>query len=706
MPSQPGQPGVTTRSIGQITRYALMPLVLVTIAAGTLFVDTPRPARAACLYTVTNTADGGVGSLRDAINTLNTAVCSGGTIDFNIPAPPYVIAPASPLPTPQFQTIIDGSSQPGYVAGGAPVIQIDGAGAGIADGIGFQSTAGGSKVIALTIRRFAAAAILVNLTPGVTITSSYLGTDATGTVAMPNGGGIDVLSANGTTIGGAAAGEGNLISGNTSDGIIVSGNSSVTNIFNNRIGTDVTGTAALGNGHDGIFVRGPLETFIGQAGAGNVISGNTVNGIEFDNVTSPNFVKANLIGLNAAGSAALPNGNDGVRIAASTAASPANSQQVGDTVTAPAPASNVISGNSGFGVEINGQSGSAQNNAVVGNLVGTDAGGGLAIPNGAGGVAVVGAAGNFIGVNAGGAPGPNVISGNSVAGVVFDAAAQNTLVVGNFIGTAGDHISPLGNAGDGVVVRTNSAVNAIGKAGGGAATNTIAFNAGTGVRVLSGVSDGIRANSIHDNADGIVIAPGANNQPPEAPPVVDGASITTVKGHLDSLPNTNFTFEVFASPVCGPGNGEGTTYLTSVTVPTNGLGHAVFFALYPAQAPGTIITVTATDPANNSSQFSNCAVAASQQCPNDSDCDGYGDAQELSMGKDPLTYCAIMRADVDNNGIVNILDLSAVANHYHQSVPPAPQRDDQGPPPFDNMINILDLSKMAAQYNKMVSACP
>lgn len=95
-------------------------------------------------------------------------------------------------------------------------------------------------------------------------------------------------------------------------------------------------------------------------------------------------------------------------------------------------------------------------------------------------------------------------------------------------------------------------------------------------------------------------------------------------------------------------------------------------------------------------------------CPGDSDCDGYTDAQELALvtAKNPFAYCEIMRADVNMDGVVNILDLATVASHYRQNVPTAPQRDDQGPPPFDNVINILDLSKQASVYLKHVTDCP
>lgn len=89
----------------------------------------------------------------------------------------------------------------------------------------------------------------------------------------------------------------------------------------------------------------------------------------------------------------------------------------------------------------------------------------------------------------------------------------------------------------------------------------------------------------------------------------------------------------------------------------------------------------------------------------DTDADGYADGAELNLGKDPLTYCAIMRADVDANGVVSILDLTQVASQYAQSIPPGNPRYDQNKPP-DNQISILDLTIQASVYGQPVSACP
>lgn len=87
----------------------------------------------------------------------------------------------------------------------------------------------------------------------------------------------------------------------------------------------------------------------------------------------------------------------------------------------------------------------------------------------------------------------------------------------------------------------------------------------------------------------------------------------------------------------------------------------------------------------------------------DSDGDAYPDVVETGMGEDPFSYCAAMRADIDDDGVVSIMDLSIVATSFAQSVPPAPSRRDQD---GDGAISILDLSRMARVFTEPVSGCP
>lgn len=122
---------------------------------------------------------------------------------------------------------------------------------------------------------------------GITILGNYIGTDATGTLARANAGsGIETNVASGTIIGGAAAGAGNLISGNTGDGISTGFTGSLV-IKGNRIGTQANGVGNLGNGGDGVEIAsGGSNNQIGgiAAGEGNIIAFNGEDGVQITDV--------------------------------------------------------------------------------------------------------------------------------------------------------------------------------------------------------------------------------------------------------------------------------------------------------------------------------------------------------------------------------------------------------------------------------------
>ena len=76
------------------------------------------------------------------------------------------------------------------------------------------------------------------------------------------------------------------------------------------------------------------------------------------------------------------------------------------------------------------------------------------------------------------------------------------------------------------------------------------------------------------------------------------------------------------------------------------------------------------------------------------------------VGGAPTTV-KVAKADVDLNGVVNILDLSAAAGVYNQSGFGLDNLDKRNELDQNNngVINILDLSAMAANYNAHVTAC-
>lgn len=145
------------------------------------------------------------------------------------------------------------------------------------------------------------------------IAGNYVGTDTTGTIAIPNTYGVlfdDGASYN--TLGGRVAGAGNLLSGNSGYGVFLYNFGTVKDtVVGNLIGTDYTGTIALPNAN-GIVVDGPsfLHTI-----ENNVISGNIQMGIDIHIAGSDsNFVINNKIGTDISGNFPIGNQLDGIRI--------------------------------------------------------------------------------------------------------------------------------------------------------------------------------------------------------------------------------------------------------------------------------------------------------------------------------------------------------------------------------------------------------
>jgi titin len=285
-----------------------------------------------------------------------------------------------------------------------------------------------------------------------------IGTTASGGTALANGGdGVDIVGgANTNTIGGASAAARNIISGNSGNGVnIRDANSNNNVIAHNDIGTNLAGTAALANGGDGVLVQnGATNNTVGgtAAGSGNVVSGNAVCGVYLkDPGTSGNVVEGDLIGTNAAGTAAVPNG-DGVEIELGAAQ---------NTIGGTSPnARNLISGNTNNGVLLSGNGAFTEDNVVEENFIGTNAAGRSSLPNGATGVLISGGAvDNTIG-GASSAAG-NVISGNAGDGVmVSDAGTSNNTIQYNEIGTDATGESPVSNA-YGVVIRNGASSTSI-----------------------------------------------------------------------------------------------------------------------------------------------------------------------------------------------------------------------------------------------------
>jgi hypothetical protein len=427
------------------------------------------------------------------------------------------------------------------------------------------------------------------------VAGSYIGTDVTGTAPLGNARhGVSISNgASQNVIGGGTSGVRNVISGNRQDGITIFA-ASDNGVGANYIGTDVSGTAPLRNFSYGVEIfGGASHNVIGGEAAEdpesrNVISGNTSDGVNIHDIgTSVNAVANNYIGTDWTGNLPVANLHDGVDVS-----SGASGNVIGG---------NLISGNAADGLDII-DAGSA-GNFVVSNYVGTNAAGRAALGNAFDGVKIRnGAGGNIIG-------GPNLGDGNLISGNGYDGVSLNETgtgnsIVGNLIGTDKTGTTALGNAHDGVDIQWGDGHTTIGGTAPGAG-NVIAYNGWNGVEVTASLSNGIHQNSIFANGLlGIALNNGGNNnQPaPQLTSVVTSSSDVTIQGTLDAAANTTYTLEFFSNPGPGP---NGKFYLGTITVTTDASGHADFTATFDGLVSvGDYITATATDPVENTSEFS------------------------------------------------------------------------------------------------------
>lgn len=407
-------------------------------AAALLFLSLVATSLAAATFVVTNTSDSGSGSLRQAI--LDAEDMPGpDRIEFSLPGTgPFTIALAAPLPSIRESVAIDGTTQPGYA--GVPRIEISGAGAG-ANATGLYLLTSGCEIKGLCINRFSADGLRIEPYGSNVIQGCYIGTSVSGASEAANTQGGITIRSPGNIIGGTNQADRNVISGGNQGGIfLLDANAKYNQILGNYIGLDASGSNALGNLQNGIMISSATENFIGgpAPGAGNVISGNGQAGLYIAfAAAADNRVEGNLIGTDASGQ--LPRGNAvGVAIVGGTRT------LLGGTEPG---TRNVISGNASNGVQITLYSGTGgTSNLIQGNFIGTDLTGTKALPGGQRGVELYRAAHNTVG-------GGNVISGNAFEGIaITGGTSTNNRIVGNLIGTDRFGTNALPNGFDGIVL--------------------------------------------------------------------------------------------------------------------------------------------------------------------------------------------------------------------------------------------------------------
>lgn len=499
---------------------------------------------------------------------------------------------------------------------------------------------------------------LYNTGSAATVIGNRIGTNAAGTAAVPNLAGVIVTGA-ASTIGGTAAGEGNLISGNTQTGVTVQGTSAGTQVLGNRIGTDVNGTTAVPNVGGGIRVIAP-STVIGgtAAGSGNLVSGNGTHGILVTALSTT--IQGNLVGTDASGLVALANAGNGVYLTTGAGYSVHGAGHlVGGTTAA---ARNVLAGNTGDGLAIWGDgtgSASGTSATIQGNYIGVNVTGTAALANAQWGIRLDNAIANVqVGGSAAGVG--NVISGNG-ANAAGQAGLQlngSTLTVqGNTIGYNAAGTAALPNKGAGGVWVKGGSGNTIGGTASGEG-NLIAGNTGAGVLVESASGTAqvrILGNRMFDNsglgidlkttgASGAIEGVTANDGAKTAgapnlkmdSPVFTSAKLRdsqlTLAGYVGSAAGqalfAGARVEVFVSDGDASGYGEGKTYLGSLTTDASG-NFAGVLTLTGVTVPATArLTATATDGAGNTSEFgANFTALVADFVVNDN-----GDADDASPG--------------------------------------------------------------------------
>lgn len=707
--------------------------------------------------TVTSTADTDDGTcdadctLREAINHINNNPDYMYQIEFNLPgAGPFEITPNTALPQILATVEIDGASQSGYA--GTPLVHLRGHMAG-GSSAGLITRGDYSSIRGLAVSEFAVAGIYV-YSDYNTVEANYVGTDSTGTTALGNGVGIwlrrsfttvgsrdmskrNIISGNdtgiynqgenntiignyigtdatgtsplgntkgieslgyGAIIGTGETSAGNLISGNTGTGIDI--RNAFMQVLGNKIGTDITGTVALGN-HTGIITseRG-VPTGLGTIGDGteegrNLVSGNVVGidllegsvnvnhnyigtnangdaaiantsiGIRLNDGTNTGAISSNLIsgndvgmvcdsfdngytfsgnfvGTNAAGDAAVGN-NTGIQFLGS------GDSFIGDT-------HNVISGNIGYGIEIDSTSSVDIHNCMVG----IDSSGTNPVPNGHGILVqgsinaishstVSGNTGNGIvfdgatnfsirrsefGTNVhssiaipngldgavfrSSGPGDvrtSTFSGNVQSGLHLESGNTDIRIDGNYVGTGPtNEVLPNGEHGLLIDGSTNTRV-------GESLCNVFAHNTGDGIRVLSGTQnrflefqtynnggmgidlggDGVTPNDVDDTDSG----PNNLQNYPLLENLTNVGGVLNISGSINSTPFQVLTIRLFISSGDPSGYGEGDTYLGQIIgIVTDADGNASFNGLFNgALAAGESVTAIATDGDGNSSEF-------------------------------------------------------------------------------------------------------
>jgi len=520
------------------------------------------------MLNVTNTNEYGPGSLRFAIQNSNFSD-SPDIIQFNIPGPaPHKIVETTVLPRIRKPLTIDGSTQPanGYT-GTAPKIEIDGS--------GFSY-------------------VILDFYYGQN-SWQYNGA-VYGLFIHSSGEPVRANRCNNFILG--APGKGNVLSGNSYGAYLTENSNNV--VSSNYLGTDTSGTTALGNSLSGLTIAGGPAPIPSQAHLiqNNLISGNERGILLYSEVLNVT-IKGNLIGTDKTGSYAIPNTACGISSGASLMT--IGGTQPGDGNLFSGNGTSTANGNSALYL-LGGDS-----IIVIGNKFGTNLAGTDSIPNFV--QSNIHVQTNHVRIGGPSAAERNIIS-SAFDGIYTFLGIEGTEIQNNYFGTDISGTISLPNnraivlSNDSTVISGNKIYsNYIGiMLGNPIVGNVSSDNIVSGNEIYSNSLDGIRnwgdrntftQNSIYNNGSaGIYNYQFANDS--IVPPVVNYVSVDSVMG--TSLPTA--TIELFYS-LSQNLNAQGQQYIA--TVVADALGNWEYNG--PISNP-LFVTATQTDAIGNTSEFS------------------------------------------------------------------------------------------------------
>ena len=186
-------------------------------------------------------------------------------------------------------------------------------------GVGERNTISGNTVEGVLVKALTSPSTIA--ASRNRIFSNYIGTDVTGRFDLGNAGfGVNVFGGDLTVIGGATAAERNVISGNNGGGVRIGEATGVNNrIVGNYIGTDASGTYPLGNGGGGglapgVLIENAANNWVGGTATSdsNFIRHNLQNGgvVVVGNPATGNRILGNSISENAG--LGIDLGNNGI----------------------------------------------------------------------------------------------------------------------------------------------------------------------------------------------------------------------------------------------------------------------------------------------------------------------------------------------------------------------------------------------------------